>query len=59
MLIGDSIHDMQMANNAGVKAVGVSFGTHPRERLIEHGAVTVIDELMGLPTVLQRIKTAV
>ena len=59
VLIGDSNHDMQMASNAGVKAVGVSFGTHARERLIEHGAVTVIDDLMGLPTVLKRIKTAV
>ena len=59
VLIGDSIHDMQMASNAGVKAVGVSFGTHARERLIEHGPVTVIDDLMGLPTVLKRIKTAV
>ena len=57
VLIGDSIHDIQMANSAGVG--GRKLCTHPRERLIEHGAVTVIDELMGLPTVLQRIETAV
>jgi len=30
VMIGDTIHDLQMARNAGVAAVAVSFGAHPR-----------------------------
>jgi phosphoglycolate phosphatase len=30
VMIGDTIHDLQMARNAGVAGVAVSFGAHPR-----------------------------
>lgn len=33
VMIGDTIHDLQMARNAGVPAVAVSFGAHPRSLL--------------------------
>lgn len=33
LMIGDTTHDLQMARNAGVAAVGVSYGAHPREGL--------------------------
>ena len=35
LMIGDTIHDLQMAANAGVAAVGVSFGAHEHEALLE------------------------
>jgi len=33
LMIGDTTHDLQMAANAGVPAVGLSHGAHPREEL--------------------------
>jgi phosphoglycolate phosphatase len=33
LMIGDTTHDLLMAQNAGVDAVGVSYGAHPREAL--------------------------
>jgi phosphoglycolate phosphatase len=32
-MIGDTTHDLQMAINAGVDAVGVTHGAHPEEQL--------------------------
>jgi phosphoglycolate phosphatase len=33
LMIGDTTHDLQMARNAGVAALGVAYGAHPREAL--------------------------
>ncbi|MEY3202420.1 MAG: hypothetical protein RIR70_1970 [Pseudomonadota bacterium] len=33
LMIGDTTHDLNMANNAGVAALGVTFGAHPVEEL--------------------------
>ncbi|MDI3490424.1 MAG: HAD-IA family hydrolase [Thauera propionica] len=33
LMVGDTTHDLQMAKNAGVAALGVSFGAHPRSAL--------------------------
>lgn len=33
VMIGDTTHDLQMARNAGVAGVAVSFGAHPRSAL--------------------------
>lgn len=33
LMIGDTTHDLQMARNAGVLAVAVTYGAHPREVL--------------------------
>jgi len=33
LMIGDTSHDLQMAINAKVAAVGVAYGAHPREHL--------------------------
>jgi phosphoglycolate phosphatase len=35
LMIGDTTHDLLMARNAGVDAVAVSYGAHPREGLAE------------------------
>ena len=34
LMIGDTTHDLQMAQNAGVAGVAVAFGAHPREQLL-------------------------
>ena len=33
LMIGDTTHDLQMAASAGVPAVGLTYGAHPREEL--------------------------
>jgi phosphoglycolate phosphatase len=33
LMVGDTTHDLQMAINAGVDAVGVTHGAHPEEQL--------------------------
>ncbi|UDG83193.1 HAD-IA family hydrolase [Candidatus Vallotia lariciata] len=33
LMIGDTTHDLQMASNAGIAAVAVSYGAHPAEKL--------------------------
>ncbi|MDR3324356.1 MAG: HAD-IA family hydrolase, partial [Zoogloeaceae bacterium] len=34
LMIGDTTHDLQMAHNAGVGGLGVSYGAHPPEPLL-------------------------
>lgn len=36
LMIGDTSHDLLMASNAGVEALGVTYGAHPHEHLLEH-----------------------
>ena len=48
LMIGDTSHDLQMAANAGVDAVAVSYGAHPGDALRAHtpkGVVSSIPEL--------------
>lgn len=33
LMIGDTSHDLEMARNAGVAAVGVTYGAHPEQAL--------------------------
>lgn len=33
LMIGDTVHDLQMAKNAGVPALAVCYGAHPRSQL--------------------------
>lgn len=43
LLVGDTVFDVEMARNAGVRAVGVSWGYHPVADLETAGAARVID----------------
>ncbi|HEY6898326.1 MAG TPA: HAD-IIIA family hydrolase [Rhodocyclaceae bacterium] len=48
LMIGDTSHDLQMATNAGVAAVGVSYGAHDRDGLDAHGALYCADTVEDL-----------
>lgn len=48
VMIGDTEYDLEMAKNAGIRSVGVSYGVHESERLHKHGPIAVIDEITGL-----------
>lgn len=47
LMIGDSVHDLKMAGNAQVAAVGVACGANSREQLLAH------NPLFCLPTTVQ------
>ena len=44
MMVGDSLLDLTMANNAGVRGVGVSYGAHDKARLLIAKPLAVADE---------------
>lgn len=44
VVVGDTVFDIRMAHNAGVKAVGVTYGNGSREDLLAEGAEWVIDD---------------
>ncbi len=48
LMIGDTTHDMLMAQSAGVAAVGVAYGAHPRDALLGTGALAVVDHVHEL-----------
>ena len=43
VMIGDTTFDMEMAVNAGVRAIGVSWGYHEPQELFDTGASAVAD----------------
>lgn len=48
VMVGDTEYDLEMAANAGVASVGVSFGVHSPARLEAHGPLAIVDELPQL-----------
>ncbi|MXN64088.1 HAD-IA family hydrolase [Stappia sp. GBMRC 2046] len=55
VMIGDTSFDMEMAKNAGVAALGVSWGYHDAELLTDAGARGVIDHFDQLDAALSGI----
>jgi len=55
VLIGDTVFDMEMARNAGVAALGVSWGYHRAEDLAATGALQVIDSFGDLVPTLHEM----
>ena len=51
-IIGDTSYDMMMAVNGGARAVGVTWGYHPHDELLEAGAHVVATEVAHLPRLL-------
>lgn len=49
IMIGDSTHDMQMAQNAGMARIAVKFGAHSADQLAPHQPLAILDELSALP----------
>lgn len=52
IMVGDTSHDLKMAQNAGVDSVGVTFGVHDREVLNQYKPKVVVDSLAELHLLL-------
>ena len=48
VMIGDTAYDMQMARDAGVRAIGVDWGYHHPHELIAAGAEAVVETPLAL-----------
>ncbi len=48
VMIGDSTHDMLMAGNAGVHAIGVTHGVEDADSLMTHNPLTCLDNITDL-----------
>jgi len=55
VMIGDTSYDMAMARSAGARAIGVGWGYHAPEELIEAGAEIVVDRVDALAAALARL----
>jgi phosphoglycolate phosphatase len=53
-MIGDTSYDMAMARAAGARAIGVAWGYHPTEELIEAGAHIVVDQVTALVEMMEK-----
>lgn len=49
LMVGDTTYDMEMARRFGCAAVGVAWGVHEREELLEAGAQQVFASVADLP----------
>lgn len=45
IMIGDSSYDLDMAKNAGIKSIGVSYGVHDALTLKRSGPIAIVDSL--------------
>jgi len=48
LMVGDTQWDLDMANNAGVDAVGISHGAHDKEKLLKSSPRALVDDLNQL-----------
>jgi phosphoglycolate phosphatase len=50
LMIGDTEYDLEMAVNAGMPSLGVTYGTHGLERLLKHRPLACVDRVTEIPT---------
>ena len=55
VILGDTVFDMEMGRNAGIRALGVDWGYHPCEDLVAAGAAGILDSFAELEGALRRI----
>lgn len=53
LMIGDTEYDLQMAVNAGMPSLGVTYGVHGAERLAKHGPLGCVDSVTAIPAWLR------
>ncbi|MET0044863.1 MAG: HAD-IA family hydrolase, partial [Candidatus Thiodiazotropha sp. 6PLUC3] len=49
LMIGDTEYDLEMALNAGMPSLGVTYGVHTPERLRKHAPLACVDRITEIP----------
>jgi phosphoglycolate phosphatase len=52
IMIGDTSHDLKMAQNAGIDSIGVTFGVHSKQILEQYNPKAIVDSLGELHQLL-------
>jgi phosphoglycolate phosphatase len=52
VMIGDSIYDLLMAQNAKVDSIAVTYGSHKKQELLTHKPIFCIDDIKELAEML-------
>lgn len=55
LMVGDTTTDILFANNAGIRAIGVTFGAHSMEKLKSLAPLALINEWGQLPEVIEKL----
>ncbi|WP_413698601.1 HAD-IIIA family hydrolase [Psychromonas sp. KJ10-10] len=45
LMVGDTSYDLEMANNAGIDCLGVSYGVHSHDILKQFNPIAIVDSL--------------
>lgn len=48
LMIGDTTHDMEMARAAGVERLGVAYGAHARDALLDYAPLACVEDFESL-----------
>lgn len=49
LMIGDTEYDLEMALNAGMPSLGVTYGVHTPDRLRKHNPLACVDHITEIP----------
>lgn len=55
LMIGDTSFDLAMAQNAGMRSIGVSYGAHPVEHLTPLQPVSIIDQFSEIHSIIDNL----
>jgi len=55
VLVGDTTHDMLMAENAGTRGLGVEWGYHPPDELRRAGAREIASRFNDVPPLVEKV----
>jgi phosphoglycolate phosphatase len=58
VMVGDTTFDIEMARAAGARAIGVTWGYHRPEALVQAGAEAMIEHFDELEAAIDRIWAA-
>lgn len=56
VMIGDSVHDMAMAQNANIDRIGVTMGVGDAKALAQYQPIAVVDSLLELLNLLTNLR---
>lgn len=48
VMIGDTVYDMQMAEAILMPRIGVSYGVHDKQAILQHNPIHIVDDLSAL-----------